>query len=133
MPAPRAAAGEVVVRTFYSGISGGTERLVFRGDIPQDMTLDDTITALSGSFCYPFPYGYACAGQVDGQDGAVFAFHPHQDVFTVAATDLVPVLAIRSAAVTLSRWSRQRCKSRSTPRPATVTVSSCSARACWAC
>jgi hypothetical protein len=50
LPAPRAAPGEVVVRSLYSDISGGTERLVFRGEVPQDVALDDTITALAGTF-----------------------------------------------------------------------------------
>jgi hypothetical protein len=50
LPAPRAAPGEVVVRSLYSGISGGTERLVCRGEVPQDVALDDTITALAGTF-----------------------------------------------------------------------------------
>jgi NADPH:quinone reductase-like Zn-dependent oxidoreductase len=68
VPVPRAAPGEVVVRTVCSGISSGTERLVFRGDVPEDVALDDTIKALAGTFRYPFPYGYACVGQVEGQD-----------------------------------------------------------------
>jgi threonine dehydrogenase-like Zn-dependent dehydrogenase len=91
----------VVVRTVYSGISGGTERLVFRGDVPQDVALDDTLKALAGTFRYPFSYGYACVGRVDGQDHLVFAFHPHQDVFTAAASDLIPIPAVHPAAATL--------------------------------
>jgi 2-desacetyl-2-hydroxyethyl bacteriochlorophyllide A dehydrogenase len=101
VPSSRAAPGEVVVRTVYSGISGGTERLVFRGDVPQDVALDDTLKALAGTFRYPFSYGYACVGRVDGQDHLVFAFHPHQDVFTAAASDLIPIPAVHPAAATL--------------------------------
>src|SRR5579875_2947616 len=84
---PRPAAGEVLVRTLSSGISGGTERLVYRGEIPADLALDDTIDALGGTFSYPFAYGYACVGEVaeSGPPAAepgqrVFAFHPHQDL-----------------------------------------------------
>jgi threonine dehydrogenase-like Zn-dependent dehydrogenase len=91
----------VVVRTLCSGISSGTERLVFRGDVPEDVALDDTINALSGTFRYPFRYGYACVGQVEGQDGLVFAFHPHQDVFTAATSDLICLPAVPPAAATL--------------------------------
>ena len=101
LPTPRAAPGEVVVRTLYSGISGGTERLVFRGDVPEDVALDDTIKALTGTFHYPFPYGYSCVGQVEGQDRLIFAFHPHQDIFTAAAGDLIPLPAVHPAAATL--------------------------------
>ena len=101
LPMPRAGVGEVTVRTLCSGISGGTERLVFRGQVPEDVELDDTIGALSGTFRYPFSYGYACVGQVEGDGRQVFAFHPHQDVFAAAASDLIPLPAVRPAAATL--------------------------------
>src|SRR6516164_5430235 len=65
VPTPWPAAGEVLVRTLCSGISGGTERLVYRGEVPADMALDDTIDALGGTFSYPFAYGYACVGEVE--------------------------------------------------------------------
>src|SRR5215469_8069039 len=101
LPTPRPAAGEVVVNTVCSGISGGTERLVYRGEVPADLALDDTIGALGGTFGYPFAYGYACVGQVAESGQAVFAFHPHQDVFTARAGDLVPLPPIDPAAATL--------------------------------
>ncbi len=101
MPPPRPAAGEVLVRTLSSGISGGTERLVYRGEIPPDLALDDTIDALGGTFSYPFAYGYACVGEVVESGQRVFAFHPHQDVFTAPADELVPLPAVDPAAATL--------------------------------
>jgi 2-desacetyl-2-hydroxyethyl bacteriochlorophyllide A dehydrogenase len=101
LPAPRPAAGEVLVRTLSSGISGGTERLVYRGEIPADLALDDTIDALGGTFSYPFAYGYACVGEVAGSGQRVFAFHPHQDVFAAQASELVPLPAVDPAAATL--------------------------------
>jgi len=48
LPTPRPAAGEVLVRTVCSGISSGTERLVYRGEVPAELALDDTIDALGG-------------------------------------------------------------------------------------
>jgi threonine dehydrogenase-like Zn-dependent dehydrogenase len=99
LPAPRATPGQVVVRTVCSGISTGTERLVFRGDVPEDVALDDTIEALAGTFRYPFRYGYACVGRAEGRDGLVFAFHPHQDTF--AASDLITLPPVSPAAGTL--------------------------------
>jgi threonine dehydrogenase-like Zn-dependent dehydrogenase len=101
VPAPRPAPGDVVVRTLCSGISSGTERLIFRGEVPEDVALDDTIKALAGTFRYPFTYGYACVGHADGQDRLVFAFHPHQDMFTAAAGDLILLPPVRPAAATL--------------------------------
>ncbi len=101
LPTPRPAAGEVLVRTLSSGISGGTERLVYRGEIPADLALDDTIDALGGTFSYPFAYGYACVGEVAESGQRVFAFHPHQDVFTAQVSELVPLPVVDPAAATL--------------------------------
>jgi 2-desacetyl-2-hydroxyethyl bacteriochlorophyllide A dehydrogenase len=101
LPTPRPAAGEVLVRTLCSGISGGTERLVYRGEVPADLALDETIGALGGTFSYPFRYGYACAGEVAESGQAVFAFHPHQDVFAARADDLIPLPGVDPASATL--------------------------------
>jgi 2-desacetyl-2-hydroxyethyl bacteriochlorophyllide A dehydrogenase len=60
--------------------------LLFRGQMPESMTLDETIGALDGAMTYPFKYGYASVGQVieTGEDADtswngrfVFAFQPH--------------------------------------------------------
>src|ERR687895_252252 len=81
--APRA--GELVVRTLYSGISSGTELLAYRGEIGPDVALDESIASLGGTFEYPFRYGYSSVGVVESSMGAVpvgtvvFVFHPHQD------------------------------------------------------
>ena len=101
LPAPTAGPGEALVRTIRSGISSGTERLVFRGEVPEDMALDDTIKSLGGAFRYPFPYGYACVGRVEGDNRLVFAFHPHQDTFAAPAGDLVGLPAVSPPAATL--------------------------------
>jgi len=101
MPTPRPGAGEVVVTTLFSGISGGTERLIYRGEFPQGLALDDTIDALGGSFRYPFPYGYACVGEVEDWDRPVFAFQPHQDVFTARPGNLISLPAVDPASATL--------------------------------
>ncbi|MGH3294822.1 MAG: zinc-dependent alcohol dehydrogenase [Trebonia sp.] len=84
-----------------SGISSGTERLVYRGEVPAELALDDTIDALGGTFSYPFAYGYACVGEVVESGRVVFAFHPHQDVFAAQAGELVPLPAVDPAAATL--------------------------------
>ena len=101
LPSPRPAAGEVLVATLCSGISGGTERLVYRGEVPAELALDDTIGALGGTFTYPFAYGYSCVGQVAESGQLVFAFHPHQDVFAARPVDLIELPAMDPAAATL--------------------------------
>jgi 2-desacetyl-2-hydroxyethyl bacteriochlorophyllide A dehydrogenase len=92
--APRA--GEVLVRTWWSGISGGTELLAYRGELDPDLPLDETLGALAGTFRYPFAYGYGCVGEVERstddlvtEGSVVFAFHPHHDRFVVGAADVV--------------------------------------------
>jgi len=101
LPTPRPSAGEIIVTTLFSGISGGTERLVYRGEVAEDLVLDDTICALGGSFRYPFPYGYACVGEAGDSGRLVFAFQPHQDVFAARASDLIALPAIDPASATL--------------------------------
>ena len=103
-PAP----GEVLVRTRWSGISGGTELLAYRGELDQSLELDETIGSLEGTFRYPFAYGYGCVGEVDrsGAEGpaegsTVFAFHPHQDLFTAPAADVVAVEGVDGRVATL--------------------------------
>jgi 2-desacetyl-2-hydroxyethyl bacteriochlorophyllide A dehydrogenase len=89
--------GDILVHTLWSGISGGTEMLAYRGEIDPALPLDETIGALGGSFAFPFRYGYSCVGRAEhprGQepDGQlVFALHPHQDAFVIAADDVVVV------------------------------------------
>jgi threonine dehydrogenase-like Zn-dependent dehydrogenase len=101
LPTPRPAVGEVLVRTLCSGISGGTERLVYRGEVPVELALDEAIGALAGTFSYPFAYGYACVGEVAGSGQRVFAFHPHQDVFAARAAELIDLPTVDPAAATL--------------------------------
>ncbi|MDQ4005036.1 MAG: zinc-binding alcohol dehydrogenase [Actinomycetota bacterium] len=96
-----------LVRTAFSGISGGTESLAFRGEIDPDLALDETIGALGGTFRYPFRYGYACVGEVERGAGGlepgtlVFAFQPHQDLFAAEPAELLPIEGIEPRLATL--------------------------------
>jgi 2-desacetyl-2-hydroxyethyl bacteriochlorophyllide A dehydrogenase len=87
--------GELLVRAEYSGISGGTEMLVYRGEVDTDLALDETLDTLGGTFAYPFGYGYSVVGRVERSRGSiaegarVFAFHPHQDVLVVGEQDVI--------------------------------------------
>jgi 2-desacetyl-2-hydroxyethyl bacteriochlorophyllide A dehydrogenase len=103
---PDAEPGQVVVRTSYSGISSGTEMLAYRGELDPSTDLDESLSALSGNFGYPFSYGYSCVGVVErGTDAVpdgspVFTFHPHQDRLLVAESDVVllsPSVPLREA------------------------------------
>jgi 2-desacetyl-2-hydroxyethyl bacteriochlorophyllide A dehydrogenase len=100
--------GEVAVRTLFSGISSGSEMLAYRGELPPDLPLDERLGALSGTFRYPFRYGYSCVGRVERsraglvpEGGVVFAFHPHQDRFVVGASELIAVGDVDPRAATM--------------------------------
>lgn len=90
---------EVRVRTRYSAISPGTERLVYQGNVPSDLPADASINALQGEdLSYPISYGYACVGDVeevgkevggDWHGASVFAFQPHVSRFVASPDALI--------------------------------------------
>mgnify|MGYP000271256557 CR=1 FL=1 len=99
-PRPEPGPAEVLVETVVSGVSPGTEMLVYEGDVPKEMAVDDTIDTLEGTFGYPIQYGYAAVGRVastganvddDWIDELVFAFNPHESHFTATPDQLRPV------------------------------------------
>jgi 2-desacetyl-2-hydroxyethyl bacteriochlorophyllide A dehydrogenase len=104
---PALADGQVLVRTLFSGVSGGTEMLAYRGELDPDMPIDDTIGALGGTFAYPFQYGYSCVGVVEESrsdlpvGALVFAFQPHQEVFVAGASDVVALGRLDPRAATM--------------------------------
>jgi threonine dehydrogenase-like Zn-dependent dehydrogenase len=94
---PRAEPGDVVVRTMFSGVSRGTEALVFRGGVP--VAQHNTMRApyQEGDFPAPVKYGYLNVGVVESgppelQGRTVFCLYPHQTRYVVpaAAVTVVP-------------------------------------------
>src|SRR5262245_61183027 len=85
--------GEARVRALFSGISRGTERLVFQGQIGSSEWERMRCPLQEGAFPFPVKYGYCTVGAVeDGPAGLlgrrVFCLHPHQDVLQVPADRL---------------------------------------------
>ena len=85
--------GEALVRTLYSGLSRGTERLVFEGRVPPTEYERMRGPNMAGAFPHPVKYGYCAVGEVaDGPADVigrrVFALHPHQEAFVLPAADL---------------------------------------------
>ena len=81
------------VRTLWSGISRGTERLVFEGRVPASERERMRAPFQEGDFPFPVKYGYSAVGRVE--DGppemvgkAVFCLFPHQESFQVASSAL---------------------------------------------
>ncbi|HEX8665635.1 MAG TPA: zinc-binding alcohol dehydrogenase [Beijerinckiaceae bacterium] len=96
LPAP--GPGQALVRTAWSTLSRGTERLVFEGRVPLYLGERMRAPMQEGEFPHPVKYGYCAVGTVeDGPDDlagrTVFALHPHQDAFMAPAGDLAVVPA----------------------------------------
>jgi len=92
---PTPGPGEARVRTLFSGVSRGTERLVFNGAIGRSEWESMRCPMQEGSFPFPVKYGYCAAGVVEeGPDLVgrnVFCLHPHQDVFNAPVQSLARV------------------------------------------
>ncbi|MGW1717557.1 dehydrogenase [Streptomyces sp. NPDC002156] len=95
LPAP--GEGEVLVRSLWSGVSRGTETLVFRGGVPVSQYAAMRAPFQEGDFPGPVKYGYLNVGVVEeGPDAlvgrTVFCLYPHQTryVVPVGAVTVVP-------------------------------------------
>jgi 2-desacetyl-2-hydroxyethyl bacteriochlorophyllide A dehydrogenase len=91
---------QVLIKTLVSAISSGTEMLFYRGEVPDDITVDMTIPSLWGKLSYPLKYGYSVVGEViDAGAGVssqwkgklIFAFHPHESYFNIPVGQIIPV------------------------------------------
>ncbi|MFJ4481357.1 zinc-binding alcohol dehydrogenase [Streptomyces longwoodensis] len=88
--------GEVLVRALYSGVSRGTETLVFRGGVPDNQRSVMRAPFQEGDFPAPVKYGYLSVGVVEEGPAAlvgrtVFCLYPHQTRYVVPA-DAVTVV-----------------------------------------
>ncbi|MFG1343638.1 zinc-binding alcohol dehydrogenase [Xanthobacter autotrophicus DSM 431] len=92
------AGGLCRVATLWSGISRGTERLVFAGLADPVHRQRMRAPMQEGEFPFPVKYGYCAVGRVEDGPPAlhgriVFALAPHQDHFFAPASALAPVPA----------------------------------------
>jgi threonine dehydrogenase-like Zn-dependent dehydrogenase len=83
------------IQTLASGISRGTEALVFNGRVPPSQHATMRAPLMTGKFPFPVKYGYSTVG-LTGAGRRVFVLHPHQDVFLapramcISVPDVVP-------------------------------------------
>ena len=82
---PEPGPGDVLVRTLRSGVSRGTEALVFRGRVPPEQYATMRAPFQEGEFPGPVKYGYLNVGvvergpaELDGR--TVFCLYPHQSI-----------------------------------------------------
>jgi threonine dehydrogenase-like Zn-dependent dehydrogenase len=96
VPLPEPGSDEVLVRTLYSGVSRGTETLVFRGGVPESQYGAMRAPFQEGEFPAPVKYGYLNVGVVEEGPPAllgrtVFCLAPHQTHYVVPAHAVTPV------------------------------------------
>lgn len=95
-PLPAVKPGEARVRTLWSGVSRGTERLVSGGLVPKSEWERMRAPLQDGAFPFPVKYGYCATGIVEeGPDDlvgrAVFCLAPHQEQFIAPVGMLAPI------------------------------------------
>lgn len=96
---------DIVLKMRVSGVSRGTERLVFNAQVPETEYERMRAPRQTGHFPYPVLYGYcAVADIIDGPAALIgrsaFCLNPHQDYFTApleALTFLPETLPARRA------------------------------------
>ena len=95
---PEPGPGEILVEALASGISRGTETLVFQGRVPESQRQIMRAPHQVGEFTFPLKYGYSSVGVVaagpdDWLGRHVFCLHPHQDRYVVPRDSVVTVPA----------------------------------------
>ena len=103
---PALGSDDVLVRTLRSGVSRGTESLVFRGRVPVSQYAAMRAPFQEGEFPGPVKYGYLNVGVVEEGPPSlvgrtVFCLYPHQTEYVVpaSAVTLVPSTVPASRAV----------------------------------
>ncbi|WP_244276500.1 zinc-dependent alcohol dehydrogenase [Methylobacterium indicum] len=81
---------EARVRTLWTALSRGTERLVFEGRVPAAVAGRMRAPAQGGEFPFPVKYGYCAVGETE-EGGRVFALQPHQEGFVAPRATLCPL------------------------------------------
>ncbi len=84
-------ADDVLVRAAYSGVSRGTEALVFSGRVPPSEYARMRAPFQAGEFPGPLKYGYVSVGDVEEGPASlrgrrVFVLYPHQTRYVVPAS-----------------------------------------------
>ncbi len=86
---PEPSVDETLILTELCGVSAGTESLVWQGQFPEGILLDEGIPALKRPSGYPCPYGYNLIGKLPGNENLILVFHPHSDAAVVRKDSLI--------------------------------------------
>ena len=83
---------EIVVKTLFSGISYGTEKLVYSGKVPKSQRNLMKCPYQEGDFGNDIKYGYINVGKVVDGDKSylgnnIFSLYPHQDFYKIPSNE----------------------------------------------
>ena len=74
---------QLVIKSLYSLVSTGTEKLVAKGLVPPSVHQLMRVPSMGGDFSFPVKYGYSLVGEVISEGNLkgqlVHLLHPHQD------------------------------------------------------
>lgn len=93
---------QVRVETLATAISAGTEMLFYRGEVPSDVPIDETLPGYESEATYPMGYGYCHVGEVaavgsglrrDLVGRRVFSFRGHAEAHVVDRDELIEIPA----------------------------------------
>ena len=88
--------GEVRVRALFGALSRGTESLILAGRVPTSEFERMRSPFMGGNFPFPVKHGYSTVGRVEEGPAellgrTVFVLHPHQSLFNVPSSAVVPL------------------------------------------
>jgi len=78
---------KILLRSLYSLISIGTERIVATGKVPVNLYSQMSVPYMAGNFEFPVKYGYSLIA-VDNEGKKYHVMHPHQTSILVNREDL---------------------------------------------
>ena len=87
---------ELVVKTLFSGISYGTEKLVYSGKVPKSQKNLMKCPHQEGDFGNDIKYGYINVGRVIDGDKSylgsnIFSLYPHQDYYKIDRNEVLVI------------------------------------------
>ncbi len=89
---------QLKIKSLFSLISLGTEKLVASGKVPLELHQSMKIPYQAGDFSFPVKYGYSLVGEVISEQHPLFGkrvhlLHPHQNFCLVDEKDVFPIPA----------------------------------------
>ena len=87
---------DLLIRSHYSLISPGTEKIVSRGLVPENLYEEMKVPYMKGEFHFPVSYGYSLVGEI--QEGSsdlpgqyIHCLYPHHSYGLIRKDDAFPI------------------------------------------